>query len=415
MKFGPHIKLFEFADIPMIGNADTGDVIGLSVKGLDLCQRIEDGRTSIDEAAREQPDLFEHLEMGGFLAEPYPRSLEAAYLHITQRCNLHCIGCYSDGPDRNRSTDLSLSAIDDIIAQLASMGVRTLNISGGEPFLRKDLPLIAQLASRAHGIPEINILTNGTIYAQNTVDGIAPFVKKVSVSFDGISSSDEALVRGSQRFDELVSFVKLLQKANIPVVLTATVHRRNIEILDEYVRLANRLGATMNYSLLSPPSHGMSEFEDLAFRDDDLVQAATVLWDLADKGLATVAEEEPVGVGLRCRDTCGAGARVVSVGADGTLFPCHMMHDDRFALGNLLEKSLEEILASSKSESVSLTTSQLNGCKGCDALPFCAGGCRARSVASGNGIAGKDAYCAMHKAYYNEAARRLKAALEDRS
>ena len=92
-----------------------------------------------------------------------------------------------------------------------------------------------------------------------------------------------------------------------------------------------------------------------------------------------------------------------------------MMHDDRFALGNLLEKSLEEILASSKSESVSLTTSQLNGCKGCDALPFCAGGCRARSVASGNGIAGKDAYCAMHKAYYNEAARRLKAALEDRS
>ena len=56
MKFGPHIKLFEFADIPMIGNADTGDVIGLSDKGLDLCQRIEDGRTSIDEAAREQPD-----------------------------------------------------------------------------------------------------------------------------------------------------------------------------------------------------------------------------------------------------------------------------------------------------------------------------------------------------------------------
>lgn len=401
----------------MVGNRATGDVIGLSDEGAALCQALgaSEGVADDDPRLAQQVELVQHLQMGGFFAEPSPPRLESAYLHVTQRCNLACVGCYAGNDIGDGAADLSLDEIVLVLGQLARAGVRSLNLSGGEPFLRPDLPAIVRAAKTA-GIEEVCVLTNGTVDASATVADLAGVVSAVSVSFDGPSADARAWVRGAQRFETLAAFVRQLREAAIPVVITATIHGRNLDDLAAYQALAEAWGAQVNFSLLSPPAGRADSLHDLVFTDEGLRRAASALWAAADSGTGASLSDEAVGAGLLCRGTCGAGCRTISVGADGTVYPCHLMHDERFALGNVRGQSLDEILRGPQTAAfAALTPDDLADCAACEVLPFCGGGCRARAVAAGNGLRGKDAYCALAQAYYGEAGERLKDMLNERS
>lgn len=417
VKLGSQVSAFHFMDIPMVGNRATGDVIGLSDEGWDLCCKLasNEGLPEGDPLLSQQTELVEHLAMGGFFNESRLRTLESAYLHVTQRCNLSCVGCYSAADAGDGAADMSLDEMVLVVGQLARAGVRCLNLSGGEPFLRRDLPLLVR-AARTSGIEEVCVLTNGTVPDADMIQELAPVVSCVSVSFDGPDASAPAWVRGTQRFPQLAAFVGQLRSAGIPVVLTTTVHGKNLEDLPRYQQVAHELGAQINFSLLSPPTGGPATLGSLAFDDEGLRQAAMALWALSDAGGSATLTDEVVGAGLLCRDTCGAGCKTISVGADGTVYPCHMMHDERFALGNLRDRSLEDILRNGESQTFAkFGVEDLDECASCAVLPFCGGGCRARAVAAGHGLRGRDAYCALAQTYYGEAGRRLKDMLSERS
>lgn len=72
--------------------------------------------------------------------------MASAYVHITDNCNLHCVGCYSHVEKRNKKTDLTYKEICYELDQLADNGVKIIVISGGEPFIREDIELICKYA-----------------------------------------------------------------------------------------------------------------------------------------------------------------------------------------------------------------------------------------------------------------------------
>lgn len=79
--------------------------------------------------------------------------LTTAYLHVTQRCNLECAGCYSLDDGRNSLEDAPTKSILRAVGQLAREGVSKLIVSGGEPFLRGDLPEIVRFAKKDCSTP----------------------------------------------------------------------------------------------------------------------------------------------------------------------------------------------------------------------------------------------------------------------
>lgn len=84
--------------------------------------------------------------------------IETVNLHIWGYCNLRCLYCYGQFPDRPRS--LPLTAWQAILGQLAEHGVRRVTFSGGEPTLHPDL--LAMLGcARVLGLQR-SIITNGT-------------------------------------------------------------------------------------------------------------------------------------------------------------------------------------------------------------------------------------------------------------
>lgn len=182
-----NVVMFDLAGIPIVGCMQTGRVIGLTDDGEAICKKLLTEDIAREDVEAVDPALLSHLESGGFF-DGNPKRDErilSAYLHITQRCNLDCIGCYSLDGNRNALADAPLHDIEQAICGLSEAGIKRLIVSGGEPFLRDDLPEIAAYAKTTCGIAQVTVLSNGMRITTQALERLAPHVDCVSVSFDG--------------------------------------------------------------------------------------------------------------------------------------------------------------------------------------------------------------------------------------
>lgn len=418
MRFGPDVVEHAPFSIPMIGNTSTGYAIGLTPEGAAVCHRMFTEDVPEEEVAAVNEQLPVHLRRGGFVVEgedaadprvagdaatgagPAPSTgtpalapLQSAYLHVTHHCNLNCVGCYSAVDARNTREDLSLEALRGVIDALAEAGCQHVVISGGEPFLREDLADIVAYV-REVGIGSVDVLTNGTAVTPEKLEAIAPYVGRVSVSFDGPNAEAAPVIRREPLFDRLVAAVEMIREAGIHPHIIPTAHGGNLDALDDYVALADSLGATMNFSLLSAP---VDSDELAAVLPDDaaLVRLARATLAMGRNGVPVLADT-PVSTSLTTTCGCGAGCAMVSVSADGEVFPCHMMHHETFCLGSLVEDP--DCLAARRPPAPRV--SELTACADCEIRYLCGGGCRARAYFATGDVEARDPYCALMKEFY---------------
>ena len=414
MRFAEGVVLFDFAGIPLVGCRATGYVIGLSAEGAAVCERLLKEDVDEQDVSAVDPALLDHLVKGGFFDQPAPDDhVVSAYLHVTQRCNLACAGCYSLDAQRNALADASLAEVLHGVNELAAAGVEQLVISGGEPFLRGDLPDIVEHAKRTCGIASVTVLSNGTCLSDTALERMAPWVDCVSISFDGCSAESCAYIRGEQRFDELVAAVRAVQKAGIPVHIIPTVHARNVADLSAYVQLSKDLGASLNFSLLTcePDDEALG---GLLPGEDELRLLGQALLTLGD-GKPIPAMDAPVGVNLTVRSNCGAGFKTLSVAAEGTVYPCHMLHRSEFAMGNAFSGSVSDALRSDVSLMFrGLDAERYQDCAACRYLRICGGGCRARSLFESGNLESKDSYCLMTQTFYDALGQAMSASIQQR-
>jgi len=350
------------------------------------------------------PRLGDALARGAFLEKENGSASAVsqpvmAYVHVTQRCNLACYGCYSDDERRNHLRDAPRSYFAAAFQKLASIETREIIVSGGEPFLRDDLGLICKDARNA-GIGHITIISNGTLITEHVLDAIAPYVDCVSVSFDGPSADAPACIRGEQRFNELVSAVKLISQADIKAHIIPTIHGGNIDDIPAYLDLAESLGATLNFSVLSCCGNSEPSATNVAFNDNSLEYLGKKVFMTGSETSAAMFDT-PLSVNLSIREACGAGAHNLSVGADGTVYPCHMLHYDELAMGNIFTDDIVDIMQSPISKQLeAITVESIAECLGCECGWFCGGGCRARAYSATKSLRSMDPFCPMTKTFY---------------
>lgn len=400
MRLAPHAEAFCLGSVPMVGNRVTGGLIGLTPEGRALCDELSTRDVAPSEVPESCRELAEHLARGGYL-EDGEKDLDgsvpqvmSAYLHITQRCNLSCRFCYSKDAGRNALPDPSLPELARALDLLGGLGAQRIVISGGEPFLRDDLARLAERAREA-GIGEVIVLTNGLLVTDEAVAALAGLASCIAVAFDGPDERSVPHLRGERRAARLVEAVRAVRDAGIEARVLPTLHGRNLEDQDAYRELARELGASLGFSLLTAP---IAELGDYAIGEDDLAELGRSVAD--GKGGCGDDLLGP-GVALAARATCGAGVRTLSVAADGTVYPCHMLHDPALTLGNAFTDPAEKIMGGAVARRFrSLDARMFDGCGSCDKRVLCGGGCRARAYLSGLGLEGRDPYCELSRSYY---------------
>ena len=395
MKLSRHAVRFEMGGVPVVGNTATGSFVGLSAEGAALVAAMAERDVPAAGLSGACRELAAHLARHGYLEEAPSADpvLRTAYLHVTDTCNLSCVGCYSDSARRNVAPAPSLGDLDRALAVLADLGADRVVISGGEPFTRDDLPAVAATA-RDRGISTVIVLTNGTLCAPGRVEPLRGLVDIVSVSFDGPSASSPAPIRGAQLFDRLVDAVRAVRGAGIAAHILPTLHARNIGDISAYTALADRLGASLGFSLLSGEPCLLG---DLLPNDRDLVRLADALLDAGAAAPAGAASDPGGGGGgaLAVRASCGAGRTGASVAADGTVYPCHMLHVPELACGNAFTDAASDI--SRRLHALDLPcVDAIDTCSTCGKRYLCGGGCRARAYRTHHRIDAHDPYCAYY-------------------
>jgi uncharacterized radical SAM superfamily Fe-S cluster-containing enzyme len=117
-----------------------------------------------------------------------------AIIEVSHRCNLRCAFCFA-GSGTSSDPDPDMGAIEEMFEFLLHQsGPCPIQLSGGEPTLRDDLPQIVALA-RKMGFDHIQINTNGIRLAQDMDYGLALRDAGVTVfflQFDGVASREDA-------------------------------------------------------------------------------------------------------------------------------------------------------------------------------------------------------------------------------
>jgi uncharacterized radical SAM superfamily Fe-S cluster-containing enzyme len=145
-------------------------------------------------------------------------------LEVTHRCNLACPVCYADSPNR-AGKDPSLDVIREWFeeARLAGTG-SNIQLSGGEPTVRDDLPAMVDMGRRA-GFEFIQINTNGVRLGRDP--GFAARLKaaglaSVFLQFDGTRDDVYRQLRGRSLLAEKQAAIKACADQGLGVVLVPT-------------------------------------------------------------------------------------------------------------------------------------------------------------------------------------------------
>ncbi len=146
-------------------------------------------------------------------------------IEVTRRCNAKCPVCFmsADFP----TDGISFEEIEGLVATLAQkVGPETgLQITGGEPTVRRDLPEIVAMA-RSYGFTGIEINTNGIVIGRSE-DYLMRLVEAgitgVYLSFDGIDEAPYESICGRAMLEDKLACIENCRRVGIQVVVCMTI------------------------------------------------------------------------------------------------------------------------------------------------------------------------------------------------
>lgn len=122
------------------------------------------------------------------LKDNFGRIINNLRISVTDRCNFRCRYCMPEEGLSwlNRDELLTFEEITRLVNILAGLGVSKLRLTGGEPLLRKELPVLVAMLSRIPGIHDIALTTNGFFLAEQADDLVRAGLTRINVSMDSM-------------------------------------------------------------------------------------------------------------------------------------------------------------------------------------------------------------------------------------
>jgi MoaA/NifB/PqqE/SkfB family radical SAM enzyme len=251
--------------------------------------------------------------------------------NVTNRCNLRCSFC---SVPELPYPDMTLAQIHHVFDRLVELGIPVVGITGGEPFLRKDLADILA-AAEARGM-KTTLVTNGAALTRDRMAELSHLRNLVqfALSVDSLDGATYAQLRGRAALPEtLARFLSLRRfgpdtSYKINVVVTP----ENADEVEAMVDFAAATGLFITFIPLNigpgglhrGKSHGVitdqdrqrmvSAFETLR----RLKLSGAPLWDHRDFYLFAMAYVKGEAMG-----PCGAGELFLDLRSDGNLAFCN--------------------------------------------------------------------------------------------
>lgn len=120
------------------------------------------------------------------MIDQFGRKIEYARISLTDRCNLRCRYCMPECGVKKipHAEILSLEEVLHVAEVFARLGIKKIRLTGGEPLLRKNLPLLIRNLKGIAGIEQVTLTTNGVLLKTFARELIATGLDGINLSLD---------------------------------------------------------------------------------------------------------------------------------------------------------------------------------------------------------------------------------------
>jgi len=223
------------------------------------------------------------LSVDGKLTDNFGRQLTYMRISVTDRCNMRCNYCRPDADAYSAEPHahiLRYEEIERIVSVAAEMGVSKLRITGGEPLVRRDLPVLIKQLSNISGITDLSMTTNATLLEKYARDLMDAGLHRINISLDSLNALRFRQLTGAALAPVLAG-IRAAKDVGLGKIKLNTVLMRGINAggqkceVAELIDFAEKMQATIRFIELMPMKQGM-DWEEHYISIDEVLKRSDV-------------------------------------------------------------------------------------------------------------------------------------------
>lgn len=214
--------------------------------------------------------------MAELLTDSYGRRIKSMRISITDRCNFRCRYCMpAEGlPWLPKSEILTYEEMTRITRVAAAIGVEQIRVTGGEPLVRRDVPVFIRMLKEVPGLRSISLTTNGTQLPKLAGPLAEAGLTRINVSLDSLVPHKFFQITRRDSLNAVLAGLEALEQyPTIHPIKVNAVAMKNFteeEVL-EFAALARRKPYIMRWIEFMPLD------ADQIWRKEDILTGAEIL------------------------------------------------------------------------------------------------------------------------------------------
>ncbi|SNR68239.1 cyclic pyranopterin monophosphate synthase subunit MoaA [Maribacter sedimenticola] len=200
------------------------------------------------------------------LVDNHNRTINYLRLAVTDRCNLRCNYCMPEEGINFAKND-KLFTIDELVrlsSLMVSQGIDKIRITGGEPFVRKDLMVLLRNLASLTGLKDISVTTNATLIGPYIDELKELGIKNINVSMDAINRETFERITRRNHYDVVYNnMIRLITEGfNVRINFIA-LDGQNIEDIIPMLELTKHYNVSVRFLEEMPFNGGSKEFQSI--------------------------------------------------------------------------------------------------------------------------------------------------------
>lgn len=221
----------------------------------------------------------------GPMQDAFGRKIQYLRISVTDKCNLRCVYCMPEEglPWLQRNQILSYEEIVSLVRSMAAMGLRRLRITGGEPLVRRDLPVLVRKLRAVPGIEEISLSTNAVLLARDAEALRDAGVNRVNVSLDSLRPERiDTIARRAGSARAIFQGLEAAERVGFaPLKINCVVMRgRNHDEIADFARITRERPWHVRFIEVMPTGDNLGVSRDEYVSADEILGAVQALGDL---------------------------------------------------------------------------------------------------------------------------------------
>lgn len=184
---------------------------------------------------------------GENIRDRFDRDITYLRISITDKCNLRCVYCMPEEgvPRKNHADFLSFEETAEIVRVGASLGIRKVRLTGGEPLVKRGITDLVAMVKAVPGIEHLAMTTNGSLLAEKALELKKAGLDSLNISLDTLDPPRYRKITRCGNIEEVKAGIESAHRQGFPIKINTVMME---ETTDEEVAAVGRFCKRYGFS-----------------------------------------------------------------------------------------------------------------------------------------------------------------------